>query len=153
MDEGKHYFLSRPRRFGKSLFLDTLKELFEGNEALFEGLHIHDRWDWSVRHPVVRLDFGSGHFQEPGHLHKEVIAQLDGFERDAAVSVRYDTTPGPLPSSAPGPACTDGAAGRGAGRRVQQAHSRRAGDAGHRPRQPRLSARTLRSHQDQRRPT
>ena len=57
LDEGKHYFLSRPRRFGKSLFLDTLKELFEGSEALFTGLHIHDRWDWSVRHPVVRLDF------------------------------------------------------------------------------------------------
>ena len=37
LDEGKHYFLSRPRRFGKSLFLDTLKELFEGNEALFTG--------------------------------------------------------------------------------------------------------------------
>ena len=36
IDEGKHYFLSRPRRFGKSLFLDTLKELFEGNEPLFE---------------------------------------------------------------------------------------------------------------------
>ena len=43
LDEGKHYFLSRPRRFGKSLLLDTLKELFEGNEALFEGLDIHDR--------------------------------------------------------------------------------------------------------------
>ena len=93
LDEGKHYFLSRPRRFGKSLFLDTLKELFEGSEALFEGLYIHNRWDWSVRHPVVRLDFGSGHFREPGHLHKEVIAQLDGFEREAAVSVQYDTTP------------------------------------------------------------
>ena len=93
LDEGKHYFLSRPRRFGKSLFLDTLKELFEGSEALFEGLHIHDRWDWSVRHPVVRLDFGSGYFQEPGLLHKEVIAQLDGFEREAAVSVRYETAP------------------------------------------------------------
>ena len=38
LDEGKHYFLSRPRRFGKSLFLDTCKELFEGNEPLFEGL-------------------------------------------------------------------------------------------------------------------
>ena len=93
LDEGKHYFLSRPRRFGKSLFLDTLKELFEGSETLFDGLHIHDRWDWSVRYPVVRLDFGSGHFREPGHLHKEVIAQLDGFEREAAVSVRYDTAP------------------------------------------------------------
>ena len=37
VDEGTHYFLSRPRRFGKSLFVDTLKELFEGNEPLFEG--------------------------------------------------------------------------------------------------------------------
>ena len=42
LDEGTHYFLSRPRRFGKSLFLDTLKELFEGNEPLFAGLHIHE---------------------------------------------------------------------------------------------------------------
>ena len=44
-EEGKHYFLSRPRRFGKSLFLDTLKELFEGSEELFRGLAVHDRWD------------------------------------------------------------------------------------------------------------
>ena len=58
VDEGRHYFLSRPRRFGKSLLLDTVKELFEGNEALFRGLSIHDHWDWSVRHPVLRLDFG-----------------------------------------------------------------------------------------------
>ena len=42
LDEGKHYFLSRPRRFGKSLFLDTLKELFEGSEELFAGLQ-HSR--------------------------------------------------------------------------------------------------------------
>ena len=42
LDEGTHYFLSRPRRFGKSLFLDTLKELFEGNQGLFAGLHIGD---------------------------------------------------------------------------------------------------------------
>ncbi len=55
LDEGKHYFLSRPRRFGKSLFLDTCKELFEGNESLFAGLYIHDRWDWSVCRPVLRL--------------------------------------------------------------------------------------------------
>ena len=66
LDEGTHYFLSRPRRFGKSLFLDTLKELFEGSEELFEGLYIHDRWDWSVRHPVLRLSFGSGNLSEPG---------------------------------------------------------------------------------------
>ena len=52
VDGGKHFFLSRPRRFGKSLLIDTLKELFEGSEALFRGLAIHGRWDWSVRHPV-----------------------------------------------------------------------------------------------------
>ena len=79
--EGKHYFLSRPRRFGKSLFLDTLKELFEGNEPLFKGLAIHDQWDWSVRHPVLRLSFGSGNFKEPGNLHKETMAQLGTIEK------------------------------------------------------------------------
>ena len=47
IEEGSHYVLSRPRRFGKSLFLDTLGELFAGNEPLFRGLAIHDRWDWS----------------------------------------------------------------------------------------------------------
>ena len=91
IDEGKHYFLSRPRRFGKSLFLDTLKELFEGNEPLFEGLHIHGHWDWSVRYPVLRLDFGSGNFDEPGILHKEVMAQLDAVEKETGVESPYDT--------------------------------------------------------------
>ncbi|WP_236640466.1 AAA family ATPase, partial [Tepidimonas charontis] len=47
MESGSHYFLSRPRRFGKSLFLDTLAELFAGNEPLFRGLFVHDKWDWS----------------------------------------------------------------------------------------------------------
>ena len=89
LDEGKHYFLSRPRRFGKSLFLDTCKELFEGNEALFEGLAIHDRWDWSVRHPVLRLSFGSGNFKEPGHLPATVMAQLDAVERETGVVSGY----------------------------------------------------------------
>ena len=93
LDEGKHYFLSRPRRFGKSLFLDTLKELFEGSEPLFAGLHIHDRWEWSVRHPVVRLDFGAGHFGEPGYVHASTMAQLAAAAEDAGVPVRYDTAP------------------------------------------------------------
>ena len=91
LDEGEHYFLSRPRRFGKSLFLDTCKELFEGNEPLFEGLAIHDRWDWSVRHPVLRLSFGSGNFKEPGYLHTNLMAQLDVLEEQLGVGSRYDT--------------------------------------------------------------
>ena len=91
--EGRHYFLSRPRRFGKSLFLDTLKELFEANEALFEGLDIHGRWDWSVRHPVVCLSFGTGGFKEPSDVHREAMAQIDAIERAARVEARYDTAP------------------------------------------------------------
>ena len=61
LEDGKHFFLSRPRRFGKSLFLDTLKDLFEGREELFTGLAIHGRWNWSVHHPVVRRTVGGGH--------------------------------------------------------------------------------------------
>ena len=94
LDEGKHYFLSRPRRFGKSLFLDTCKELFEGNAPLFEDLAIHDRWDWSVRHPVLRLSFGSGNFKEPGHLELNLMEQLAAAERAADVDTEYRTAPG-----------------------------------------------------------
>ena len=93
LDEGKHYFLSRPRRFGKSLFADTLKELFEGNEALFKGLYIHDRWDWSVRHPVVRLDFSGGNFKEPNYVKAALMAQLDAVERRTGVASDYATGP------------------------------------------------------------
>ena len=95
LDEGSHYFLSRPRRFGKSLLLDTLKELFEGNQELFTGLHIHDRgdWNWSARHPVVRLDFAGGSFKDPGYLQTNLAAQLDGMEVATGVSPRYDTAP------------------------------------------------------------
>ena len=83
--EGKHYFLSRPRRFGKSLFLDTLKELFAGNEPLFKGLAIHPRWDWSVRHPVLRLDFSRGNFKELGELQEDAMAQLAAMEKREGV--------------------------------------------------------------------
>ena len=88
LDEGTHYFLSRPRRFGKSLFLDTLKECFEGNEELFAGLYIHQRHDWSERHPVVRLSFGSGSFTEPETLHEDVAFQLEDLEEAAGIAPR-----------------------------------------------------------------
>ena len=93
LDEGRHYFLSRPRRFGKSLFLDTLGELFQGSRDLFRGLDIHDEWDWSARHPVLRLSFGGGSFVERGSLHANVMAQLDSVERRFGVAAGYDTGP------------------------------------------------------------
>ena len=54
-ENGAYYFISRPRRFGKSLFIDTLKELFEGNQPLFEGLQAEKRWDWSKKYPVIQF--------------------------------------------------------------------------------------------------
>jgi len=56
IDSYKYVFLSRPRRFGKSLFLDTLHNIFEGNKELFKDLHIYDKYDFDS-HPVIKLDF------------------------------------------------------------------------------------------------
>ena len=76
IERGKHYFLARPRRFGKSLLLDAIKELFEGSQALFRGLRIHQSWDWR-RHPVVRLSFGSGDFISREGLELATLALID----------------------------------------------------------------------------
>jgi hypothetical protein len=53
--DNKAYFLSRPRRFGKSLTVDTMHELFNANNALFKGLWIEDKWDWTQTNPVLRF--------------------------------------------------------------------------------------------------
>ena len=83
VDSGKHYFLSRPRRFGKSLLLNTIQELFEGSEPLFRGLHIHSRWNWDAPHPVVRLDFGGDRFHTTEQLRESVLEQV-GVQAQAA---------------------------------------------------------------------
>ena len=87
VEEDTHYFLSRPRRFGKSLLIDTLKELFEGNGELFRGLAIHDEWDWSVKYPVVRFDFSGGEFVDPDGVREEVSEQLEAMAAQAGVEV------------------------------------------------------------------
>ncbi len=90
IDQGEYYFLSRPRRFGKSLLVSTLKELFEGNEKPFRGLHIHDRWDWTTSNPVVRLSFDSK-YSEVETLESHLIRQITKHEKRAGIK------PSPLP--------------------------------------------------------
>ena len=90
VENGKHYFLSRPRRFGKSLFLDTLKEIFEGNEALFEGLAIHDKWDWSVKYPVLRFSFGRKNYNQQQSLAESLNQQLSRLEQTFDVKRQFD---------------------------------------------------------------
>ena len=96
VDEGEQYFLSRPRRFGKSLLLDTIKELFEGSEELFRGLAIHDQWDWDARFPVVRVSFGSGNYKDPDWLEEDVTDQFDDLEKSAGMDARPGSGPARL---------------------------------------------------------
>jgi len=63
IDSGRYYFLSRPRRFGKSLFLDTLSDLFQGKKDLFKGLSVYNQWDWDIHYPVIHISFNSGDFR------------------------------------------------------------------------------------------
>ncbi len=86
VSEGRFYFLSRPRRFGKSLLVDTIKSLFEGHENLFRGLAIYEHWDWSVKFPVVRLSFG-GTYNSPDEIEEDVLAQLEGSELEFGLNL------------------------------------------------------------------
>ncbi|WP_083945061.1 ATP-binding protein, partial [Thiomicrospira microaerophila] len=57
LENYQYVFLSRPRRFGKSLFLDTLRNIFEANKSLFSGLAIENQWNWDVSYPVIQISF------------------------------------------------------------------------------------------------
>ncbi len=60
LEDGKYFFLSRPRRFGKSLFIDTMKQAFLGKKKLFSGLYLESNWEWDKKYPVIHISFGSG---------------------------------------------------------------------------------------------
>jgi hypothetical protein len=71
------YFLSRPRRFGKSLLISTLNEIFEGNKDLFKGLWIYEAdYAWE-KHPVVRIDFSKSKARNSDELINYIVYQLD----------------------------------------------------------------------------
>ena len=84
---GKLYFLSRPRRFGKSLLISTLEELFKGNKELFEGLYIFDNWDWSKKYPIIRLDFGKIAHKNPEVLEKSLDDFINTKARDYSINL------------------------------------------------------------------
>lgn len=76
VEEGKYYFLSRPRRFGKSMLISTLQSLFEGRKELFEGLYIYDKWDWDTKYPVIKISFG-GVARDLADMKQDVVNILD----------------------------------------------------------------------------
>jgi Predicted AAA-ATPase/PD-(D/E)XK nuclease superfamily len=72
---GTYYFFSRPRRFGKSLLISTLKELYLGNKTLFEGLWIENNWDWSKTNAVIHFSFDDMSYKQIG-LEPAIINEL-----------------------------------------------------------------------------
>ncbi len=71
----KFYFLSRPRRFGKSLFLDTLANIFEGNRELFKELYIYDKWNWEEKYPIIKIDF-KGNLRSSQDVKDQILVNL-----------------------------------------------------------------------------
>lgn len=79
-DEGKYYFLSRPRRFGKSLFLSTLEAYFQGKKELFEGLAIYDlEAEWK-KYPIFHIDLNTANFREKDSLYMVLNDYLTTWE-------------------------------------------------------------------------
>ena len=75
VSEGKYYFLSRPRRFGKSLLLSTLETYFEGEKELFKGLTVEQFENEWTKYPIMHLDLNTGKYDT-----KEVLdAMLNNF--------------------------------------------------------------------------
>ncbi len=79
-DEGKYYFLSRPRRFGKSLFLSTLEAYFQGKKELFEGLAIYDMETEWKKYPIFHIDLNTANFREKDSLYSVLNDYLTGWE-------------------------------------------------------------------------
>ena len=88
--EGKIYFLSRPRRFGKSLLVSTLKNYYLGHKELFKGLKIDTlEKDWNV-HPVFHVDFNGANFTVPGELEQKIRYHVSEWEKRYGLPCRKD---------------------------------------------------------------
>jgi hypothetical protein len=87
VSEGSVYFLSRPRRFGKSLLISTLDALFSGRKELFAGLYIYDKWDWSKSHPVIRIDWTAVKHGTPEEIERSLSFRLKRLAREYEITL------------------------------------------------------------------
>ena len=90
-DEGKYYFLSRPRRFGKSLLLSTMEAYFKGRKELFEGLEIEGMENEWTEYPVLRLDLGGASYHTREDLDNKLSQVLAEWEAIYGVTSVYQT--------------------------------------------------------------
>ena len=90
--DAQYFFLSRPRRFGKSLLVDTLRCYFEGRKELFEGLAIYDvEKEWK-KYPVIRLDLSNGKYYEKERVHGTINFILEQQEKRFGITDPKDPT-------------------------------------------------------------
>jgi Predicted AAA-ATPase/PD-(D/E)XK nuclease superfamily len=93
INRGKYFFLSRPRRFGKSLLISTLKEIFSGNKELFKDLWIgNSNYEW-VRYPVIYIDFSIIAHRTPAQFESSLIEYLLSIATEYSIDIEYKTTP------------------------------------------------------------
>ena len=90
---GKQFFIARPRRFGKSLAVSTLKSLFEGRRELFAGLAIEPKWDWSKKWPVLHLDMGSMQARDVDEFRELLMDHLSDRVRELGVEGLSGSSP------------------------------------------------------------
>jgi len=88
--QGDYYFLSRPRRFGKSLLLSTITAAFQGKQTLFSGLFLENNWDWETVHPVIHISFGAGVMRCIDDLCIRFTAILNFHAKKYKVAFQYD---------------------------------------------------------------
>lgn len=85
LEIGKYFFLSRPRRFGKSLFISTLEYFFKGEKDLFKGLAIESYdWEW-LKYPVIHIDLNGANYAEEAALNQRLSFSL--YENEKALSL------------------------------------------------------------------
>ncbi len=90
---GRQFFIARPRRFGKSLCVSTLKALFQGKRDLFKGLAIEPQWDWSKTYPVIHLDMGSTQADTVERFESILLERLAHCEDELGLSHSGSTIP------------------------------------------------------------
>ena len=91
IESGEYYFLSRPRRFGKSLFLDTLSDLFQAKQSLFEGLAVYDSWDWSTKYSVIKISLNTGDFSSRAGIEQRILDIFSTIQKHLQVTCKNKT--------------------------------------------------------------
>src|SRR6056297_1562753 len=92
INQGEYYFLSRPRRFGKSLLIDTIAQAFQGRKELFQGLYLENNWDWSKKYWVIRIDFAQGILTSQQQLDASIMDMLHVNAESNGISLNNTET-------------------------------------------------------------